>query len=129
VARKKDPGPLTPLELAIMKVLWDGSPATVESVRARLAPERDLAYTSVQTMLNVLVRKRRVERTLKDRAYRYAPVMSRKRAVAEAVGDLLDRFFSGSAESLVLSMVEERQITPRRLARLQKLLEKPHGDR
>jgi len=129
VARKKAPGALTPLELAIMRVLWEAAPATVEGVRQRLAADRDLAYTTVQTMLNVLWRKGRVKRTLEDRACRYAPVLSRKQAVSQALGDMLQSFFAGSAEDLVLSMVETRHITPRRLARVQKLLEKHHGNR
>ena len=93
---------------------------------------RDLAYTTVQTMLNVLHRKGRVKRQLKDRAYRYRPVYSRQKAVTQAVGEMLDRFFGGSADSLVLNLVETRHLTPEKLARIQKLVEsskeEPHGD-
>ena len=60
---------LTPLELEIMNVLWETGPANVQTVQARMKG-RDLAYTTVQTMLNVLHRKGKVKRQLKDRAYR-----------------------------------------------------------
>jgi predicted transcriptional regulator len=84
-------------------------------------------------MLNVLHRKGRVKRQLKDRAYVYRPVFSREKAVTQAVGDVLDRFFGGSADSLVLSLVETRHLTPEKLARIQKLLAQPkeekHGNR
>ena len=74
-------------------------------------------------MLNVLHRKGKVKRQLKDRAYRYRPVLSRQSAVTQAVGDVLDRFFGGSADSLVLNLVETRQLTPEKLEQIQKLLQ------
>src|SRR5215471_11638074 len=107
--RKNAEQPLTPLELEIMSVLWETGPANVQTVQSHLK-SRDLAYTTVQTMLNVLHRKGRVKRQLKERAYIYRPVLSRKKAVTEAVGEILDRFFGGSADSLVLSLVETRHL-------------------
>jgi predicted transcriptional regulator len=80
-------------------------------------------------MLNVLERKGRVKRTLKERAYIYRPVYSRQKAMTQAVGEMLDRFFGGSADSLVLSLLETRQLTPERLAEIQKLLERPKEDK
>ncbi len=129
--RKNSEQPLTPLELQIMNVLWETSPANVQTVQEHLEG-RSLAYTTVQTMLNVLHRKGRVKRRLKDRAYFYQPVLSRQKAVMQAVGDILDRFFGGSADGLVLSLVETRRLTPEKLARIQKLLapsrEDKHGN-
>src|SRR5215475_3574843 len=106
---KKKSEQLTPLETEIMNVLWEISPATVQTVQQRLP--RELAYTTVQTMLNVLVRKKKVRRTLKDRAYYYRPVVSREKVAGHAITDLIDRLFGGSAESLVMSLVESRHIT------------------
>src|SRR5215510_3575476 len=113
---------LTPLELEIMKVLWETGAANVQMVQQRL--ERELAYTTVQTMLNILHRKGKVKRTLKDRAYFYKPAVSHKQIVSQTVGDLVERLFGGSAESLVMSLVETKHLTPEKLARLNKLLEK-----
>jgi predicted transcriptional regulator len=130
--RKNSDSALTPLELEIMNVLWETGPAAVQTVQANLKA-RELAYTTVQTMLNVLHRKGRVKRQLKDRAYVYRPVLSRQKAVTQAVGDMLDRFFGGSADSLVLSLVEAKQLTPEKLARIQKMVaegeEGNHGNR
>ena len=75
---------LTPLELEIMSVLWVTGPANVQAVQAGLG-SRELAYTTVQTMLNVLHRKGKVKRQLKDRAYRYRPVVSRQSADVDYV--------------------------------------------
>jgi predicted transcriptional regulator len=110
-----------------MTVLWETGPANVQTVQSRLTA-RNLAYTTVQTMLNVLHRKGKVKRKLKDRAYLYQPLVSRQKAVTQAVGDMLDRFFGGSADNLVLSLVETRKLTPERLAELQKLLEVERED-
>src|SRR5437762_14205705 len=106
------PERLTPLELEIMKVLWTAGPGGVQPVRDALAPRRQLAYTTVQTMLNVLLRKGRVLRTLKDRAYVYHAVLTRRRALRPAVGDMVDRLFGGSAVCLVVSLVVSDPPTP-----------------
>jgi predicted transcriptional regulator len=120
--RGKSGAALTPLELEIMNVLWETGSGNVQAVQEKL-PGRELAYTTVQTMLNVLYRKGKVKRKLQDRAYVYSPVLSRQNAVTQALGDMLDRFFGGSADSLVLSLVEAKHLTPEKLARIQKTLE------
>jgi predicted transcriptional regulator len=112
---------LTPLELEIMNVLWDTGAANVQTVQSEL--QRDLAYTTVQTMLNILHRKGKVKRTLKDRAYFYRPAVSRTQVARQTVGDLVERLFGGSAESLVMSLVETKHLTPKKLAELNKLVE------
>ena len=117
---RKSSGQLTPVELEIMQVLWEEGPAGVQAVQRRLP--RETAYTTVQTMLNVLVRKGKVRRTLKDRAYLYRPAVSRQRVMRLAIGDLVDRLFGGSAESLVMSMIETRHLTPAKLAELNRMV-------
>ncbi len=125
MARKKGER-LTPLELEIMQVLWETGPANVQTVQQRL--KRELAYTTVQTMLNVLQRKSKVRRTLKDKAYFYRPAVTRSQVTGHAVGDLIDRLFGGSAESLVMNLVEARHLTPEKLARLNRLVEEGARD-
>src|SRR5687767_11552080 len=101
--RRAATGGLTPLELEIMKVLWETGPLPVQAVQERLAPARKLAYNTVQTMLTVLHRKGKVKRALKDRAHHYAPSVSRLQATRQVVGDLVLRLFEGSPEGLVMS--------------------------
>ena len=130
MARKKDTGDaLTPLELEIMKVLWETGPATVQTVQGRLAPARTLAYTTVQTMLNVLHRKRKVGREIVERAYAYFPTVSRDQVVNTTMRDIIDRLFGGSAESLVQSLVETKHLTPDGLERLRRALEEASDGR
>jgi len=121
--RKRASRPLTPLELEIMKVLWRVGTANVQAVQEKLPGEPRLAYTTVQTMLNVLHRKGKVKRALKGRAYEYTPLVSRQKAIRATLHDVIDRLFGGSAEGLVMSLLESRDLTPQKLARLNRLLE------
>lgn len=113
----RHPSPLTPIELEIMKVLWETGAGSVQQVQSALPGEP--AYTTVQTMLNVLLRKGKVRRVLKDRAYIYRPAVSRTDAAKTALRDLIDRMFSGSAENLVMGLVETKELTPEKLRKIE----------
>ena len=126
MGRKRSTRQFTPLELEIMKILWESAPVTVQAVQERLPGQ--LAYTTVQTMLNVLHRKGKVRRALKGRAYEYAPSVSREKAVRGALRDVINRLFGGSAESLVMSLVASRHLTPQKLVELHRLVSQPQGD-
>jgi predicted transcriptional regulator len=111
---------LTPLELQIMQALWDGGSGTVAEVQGRLGSA--LAYTTVQTMLGVLLKKQRVRRSLAGRAYVYRPAISREGAMAGALKDLVGRMFGGSGEALLMSLIDTRQISAEEIERAAKLL-------
>lgn len=117
---------LTPLELEIMQILWERGASSVQTVQEQLG--RESAYTSVQTMLNVLHRKGKVKRTLKDRAYFYRPAVSRAQITKQAIGDMVDKLFGGSAESLVMSLVETKHLTPGKLAELTQLIDERQSE-
>ncbi len=118
VGRRKGSSSLTPLELQIMQVLWSEGPSNVLHVQASLSPGNDLAYNTVQTMLNILHRKGRVGRTLKGRAYVYCAVASRETVLGQAVRDVVERMFGGSSEELVMSLIKSKQIDPKRISDL-----------
>jgi predicted transcriptional regulator len=112
---------MTPLELKIMQVLWRLGPSPVQAVQQELGG--DLAYTTVQTMLNVLARKGRVKRRLRGRAYEYRAAVTEEKTLGKAVADLVDRMFGGSPEELVMSLVKSRQLDAARLAKLAEQVE------
>ncbi len=118
VRRKKTTDSLTPLELQIMQVLWSEGPGNVQQVQKNLATQTEFAYNTVQTMLNILERKGRVERTLDGRAFVYRAVVSEETVLAQAVRDLVERTFGGSSEELVMSLIKSRQVDPKRIADL-----------
>src|SRR5262244_4299418 len=84
---------LTPLERRIMRVLWEGGAGNVQKVLQGLSGEPQLAYTTVQTTLNVLHRKGKVKRKLIGRAFEYSPVVSQEIADSHAIKDLLQKVF------------------------------------
>ena len=111
---------LTNLELEVMQALWAASPANVQMVQRGL--KRELAYTTVQTVLNILARKGHVSRQLQDRTYFYSPVSSQRAAVRKTLRNFVDRVFGGSAERLVMNLIQTKALTPEQLAKLRKLL-------
>jgi predicted transcriptional regulator len=117
-------GVLTPLELEIMQVLWEAGPRTVADVQAALVDNlsKDLAYTTVQTMLNVLLRKKKVRRTPAGRAFAYQAAISRQGATQTALNDLVARMFGGSGEALLMALIDTRQVTPEQIERASRLL-------
>ena len=117
--REKDT--LTKLELQIMQVVWRLGEGNVSAVQAGL--EQQLAYTTVQTMLNILARKGKLKRKLRGRAYEYSATVTEARASGHAVRDLVDRMFGGSSEELVMSLMKTRQIDARKIAELSKRFE------
>lgn len=114
---------LTKLELQIMQVIWRLGASSVSEVQQGL--EQSLAYTTVQTMLNILHRKGRLKRELDGRAFVYSATVSEARALKDAVRDLVDRMFGGSSEELVMSLVKSRQIDLEKIARMSKELDAP----
>lgn len=116
---------LTKLELQIMQVIWKRGASNVSEVQEEL--EQELAYTTVQTMLNILHRKGKLKRKLKGRAFEYSAAVTEARALNHAVRDLVDRMFGGSSEELVMSLIKSKQIDAKQIARLTKRLEE-EGD-
>lgn len=116
---------LTPLELRIMEVIWEIGPASVQAVQQRLD---HLAYTTVHTMLNVLVRKKKVKRTAKERAHIYRAAVSRADVVKKTVTEVVDKLFGGSTTELMMNVMETRDLTPEDVALIRKRLEEISRD-
>jgi predicted transcriptional regulator len=107
---------LTKLELELMQVIWRLGSCTVSVVQAELP--RPLAYTTVQTMLNILERKGKLRRELHGRAYCYSARVTEAKALGQGVRDVIDRMFGGSSEGLVMSLLKNGEIDAKRLAEL-----------
>ncbi len=111
VPRKKSSRRLTDLELDIMHVVWsaDGGPLTVREVAEALGARtgRVHAYTTVQTMLGLLVKKRALRsRPGPTRAHLYTAGLTRAEATSSLTRDLVDRLFGGSAEPLLTHLLD-----------------------
>jgi BlaI family transcriptional regulator, penicillinase repressor len=114
---------LTPLERRIMLVLWEDGAGNVQKVLQGLKGEPQLAYTTIQTTLNVLQRKGRVKRKLVGRAFEYSAAVSQEAADSHAIKDVLHKVFQGSVDDLLISLVRSKHLSAQKLAELQAKLE------
>jgi BlaI family penicillinase repressor len=117
-------GTLTGQELEIMKVIWPLGQATVREVYDRLREHRTIAYTTVQTMMNVLETKGHLRKEPGEKAQTYAPVRPQQHVVRSMVREFVDRVFDGSARPLLVHLLKEKGLTERERKELQKLLDK-----
>jgi predicted transcriptional regulator len=106
---------LAPVELILMKPIWRLSRATVQEVRDAVASERDLAYTTVLTMLRSLEEKGFLTHDEEGRRYVYRPLVNREEVTASILRDLLDRAFDGSRELLLTRLLELGGVTDEEL--------------
>lgn len=127
MARKSNKAGLTELELKIMQVIWRRGGSSVAIVQAELDPP--LAYTTVQTIMNILARKGKLGRKLEGRAYIYSAKVTEAKASSQGIRDLIDRMFGGSSEELVMNLLKSRQINAERLAELSERFNKGEGER
>jgi BlaI family transcriptional regulator, penicillinase repressor len=115
---------LTGQELEIMKVVWSLESATVRQVYETLLKKRHIAYTTVMTMMNILEQKGFLRKSQEDRAYVYSPAQPQKQVVGSLVRDFLNRVFNGSAEPLLLHLVEDQKLTEKDLDEIRQTIRK-----
>jgi BlaI family penicillinase repressor len=113
---------LTAQELEIMKIIWSLGQATVREVYDTLRERRTIAYTTVQTMMNILESKGHLKKEPGDKAQVYLPVKAQQMAVRSLVREFVDRVFDGSARPLLVHLVQEKGLTERERRALRKLL-------
>ena len=111
------------LQLQIMKVLWNGAPATVAEVQRKL-PGKPLAYTTVATMLRKMEERRLVAHLPEGRRFVYKPLVRAEEVTTSMAGDLVDRLFAGSLADAVSHLLETRDVSRRDLVRLEELIER-----
>lgn len=115
---------LTERELEIMQVFWDHGELTPQDVRDRLAEAgRDLAYTTVATLVRILLEKGFVRQTTDERPFRYEPARSFDEVSNNLVNDLLSRVFGGSTEKLLVSLLDRKKLSKKERETLQRILD------
>jgi predicted transcriptional regulator len=114
---------LTPQELAIMKVVWRLEKATVRDVYETIRPTRQIAYTTVMTMLKILEEKGYLKKTTVDRAHVYRPAKPRQQVVGAMVRDFLDRVFDGASDGLLLHLARDNRLTEKQRRIVKQLIE------
>jgi predicted transcriptional regulator len=106
-----------------MHVFWTGSLSTVAEVRDYLAASgRDLAYTTVATLVRILTEKGFLEQTNTERPFQYRPVRSFDEVSRSMLGDLVERVFHGSREQLLVRLLTERRLSAKERTVLEDIL-------
>jgi predicted transcriptional regulator len=116
---------LTEQELEIMKIVWERQRATVRDVYETLLERRKVAYTTVMTMMKILETKKHLKRRQVDRAYVYSPTRPKSQVIGGMVREFVNRVFNGSAEPLLVHLVEQHDLTPEDLEEIARMRKKP----
>ena len=116
------PARLTQLQLDVMHVLWDRGESTVAEVQEELAPERNLAYSTVSTVLSRLEERGQVAHRTEGRTYVYRAKVSEEKVGRSMMGDLVGRVF-GSPSELVSQLLDSEHVDADELGRIKELIE------
>ena len=122
--REKPDRKLTPLETMIMNVLWDESPAAVRQVQERLNTVKPMAYNTVLTIMRILRDKGFLASEREGRSDLYRPVVTREDMGRRSLGEVIDSFFSGSAEALVSQLLDGQSLSDEELAAIREELDR-----
>ena len=106
-----------------MKVVWARGSATVREVHDDLLAGRRVAYTTVMTMMNVLERKGHLRKRAEGRSFLYRPTRPRQQVVGSMVREFVKRVFGGSAQPLLVHLVDEHDLSPAELDALARRIE------
>ena len=120
----------TDAELAILRVLWAKGPSTVRQVAEVMAVGgREIGYTTILKLLQIMTEKRLVVRDETARTHIYAAASTEDQTQRQMVTDLVDKVFDGSAAKLVMQALASKKTSPEELAEIRKLLKKRGEER
>lgn len=119
---------LTPVELELMRVLWNSRTATARDVVNQIQERRSVAYTTVQTQLNILVKKGYASASTNGVAHVYKPRITEEEAQHSAVGSLLGSFFDQSGVALAQQLVRTGSLDADDIEQLRKLVDSLDSD-
>ncbi|MBL0311368.1 MAG: BlaI/MecI/CopY family transcriptional regulator [Holophagaceae bacterium] len=116
-------------ELAILRVLWNRGPSTVRDVLTELSKDRDMGYTTVMKLMQIMVVKGLVVRDESARTHIYQAAQEEERTQSFLLKELMDKAFDGSAASLVMRAISSTKADERELAEIQAFLKRLRKER
>ena len=108
-----------------MKIVWERDSVTVRDVYEALLERRKVAYTTVMTMLKILEQKQYLQKTQADRAYVYQAAQPKRQVIGAMVREFVNRVFNGSAEPLLVHLVQEHDLSREEWEEIARLRRKP----
>lgn len=106
-----------------MKVVWALEAATVRDVYEHFRRHRDVAYTTVLTMMKILEQKGYVKKTRADRAFLYRPTRPRQQVLGGMVREFIDRVFDGASRPMLLHLVKHTRLSEKERKALLRAIE------
>ena len=119
----KDEGLLTATELELMNILWNLGSGTVRDVMAKLPEDRDLAYTSVSTIIRILEQKGMLDSRKEGKAHIYSPKMEKGQYEKKETSSLVKNLFGGSKLDLVKCLIADEKLSKKEMQELKKLID------
>jgi predicted transcriptional regulator len=113
----------TDAELGILTVLWQRGPSTVREVHEALSASREMGYTTVLKLMQIMAEKGLVRRDESQRAHVYETRLAQEQTQQQLVGDLLERAFDGSAMNLVMQALQTKRASVEELSQIRDLLD------
>lgn len=113
---------LTETELELMSILWKLGQGSVNEVLAELPQERDLAYTSVSTILRILEQKKVLASRKEGRGHIYLPLIKKEEYESTSLHHLVSKVFDGEPSTLVKRLIESKDLDAEELKEIKKLL-------
>lgn len=120
---KSNPQKPTASELEILRVLWGRGPSTVRDVYDALKTTKDLGYTTVLKLLQIMTSKGLVRRNENDRAHVYQAGVPASQTKRQLAGDMLQRVFEGSASQLMMHAMAGKQASREEIEELRRFLD------
>ena len=111
-------------EVGILRVLWTNGPGTVREVHDELAKTREIGYTTVLKLMQIMLEKGLLVREDLVRGHVYHPFESTESVKRNLAGDLMDLAFGGSAHDLVMHALTAKRSTPEEIADIRRLLDR-----
>ncbi len=120
---------LTEVELEVMNAIWALGRCTVREVHEALSQERELAYTSVATMMKILEQKRILRAQKGEKAHFYEPLLLKSEYEAMSLKHLANHLFEGSPTSMVMRLLDGTDLSKPEIDAIRKLLAKKSESR
>jgi predicted transcriptional regulator len=110
---------ITERQFEVLSLLWDHGPMTVRELLDRLDRDHPLPYTTVLGLLQNMERAGLATHEVENQTHRYRALLSREQATGKLLSDFVTRFFRGSAERLVLGLVDADQLSADHLKQIE----------
>jgi BlaI family transcriptional regulator, penicillinase repressor len=117
----------TDAELEILNVLWQRGPSTVREVYEVLLESKDIGYTTILKLMQIMSEKGLVSRDETDRSHVYEAERAQDETQRQLLSDLLDRAFNGSPTKLVMQALSSKKASKEELAEIRRMLDELEG--